>query len=124
MALAAAGCAGDYAREELSQDGTEARNIRHMVEALRDAPTDEELAAVIEKQLIALDSRNADRRKMTAAVLARMASAEEVEFLLFDRYGDSVYRVNLRLRWEQGVENISMLLSPDEQGDLRWVSPN
>ena len=95
-----------------------------MVDGLRSASGEDELARAIEEQTVPEAPNDGGRRNMAVAVQKEIANAEKVEFLLFDRYGDSVYRVNLRLTAAGKVKTVSMLLVPGEDDALRWAGPS
>ena len=95
-----------------------------MVDRLRSAATEDDLAHVIEEQTVPEAPNDGGRRNMAVAMEKEIAGAEKVEFLLFDRYGDDVHRVNLRLTTGDKVRTVSMLLVPGKDDALRWAGPS
>jgi len=121
--LLLSGCGGDYPRKEFTQDSDVATRIKKMVRELRDA-TPAARDAVIDRQTIVAGNDDGGRRAMAVGTLKKIATADNVEFLLFDRYGGSVYRVNLRVTSGETVDTVSMILVPGENGTLLWAGPN
>ncbi len=116
-----AGCSGKYKRKELTKDSRRAKEIQAMVQQLRSC-AEGELDRVIAGQMVT--QLEEGRARMARAALKKLAQAEEVQILLTDRYGDSVYRVSFRLTVSSQPDSLTMLLVLDENDNLRWAGPS
>jgi len=120
LAFAAGGCAKEYDRAELGEDSPRGREVRRMIEALRDADPagrseriDDQLAADL-----------TDRQRQAArAALERIADADAAALQRIDTFGDRVYRAAIALTEGPDEATLTMLLV-ETDGQLRWAGPS
>lgn len=114
------GCAGEYERRDLGPDSPQGRQVRKMIDALRQAGDAFDAEAARQSADGLTESQAAGLKYL----LRQIAQAERVELASLDRFGERVYRAALDLAGPQGPRKLHVLLVEVADGQLRWAGAN
>ena len=119
-----AGCAEDpppYERSELSLQSPQARQVRAMLDRLRQAGP-EGLDAIAREG--GIDDLSPDQARMLQFALGQLARAREAKLTSLERFGPTLLRAGFEVTTEGKTAEKSMLLLRTPDGTLRWARPN
>jgi len=116
-----AGCSKEYGHERLGADGPEARQVRSLVAALRQAGPDgldrvlagQAMPGLTEQQLTGLRS-----------ALDQIITADKTELRKIEKFGKQAYRAVFDLQTAEGPKSLAMLLAVGEDDTLKWLGKN
>ena len=115
------GCKKEYSHKRLGDASREFARVEQMLQDIRQA-TGDALAGVLTEQMTA--GMDDQQQKYLSSSLERLASAEKVELLKVDRFGQDICRATFKLTDSGKARRVSILLTADGDGKLRWLKPN
>ena len=116
-----AGCSKEYSHRRLDADGPEAKQVRSLVSALRQAGAgglDKTMARQVRPGL------TKDELKGLRFALDKIVTADSVELQKIEQFGKQVYRVVFALDTGGEGESLAMLLAISADDTLRWIGKN